>query len=72
MEQQPSVGRIVHFVPVAHPGVEAPCQAAIVTGVDDGTVSLTVFAVHSSTTWPAVEQSEPVHQRGTWHWPERV
>lgn len=69
---KPSVGRIVHYVPVASPDDPAPCQAAIVTAVNDDSISLTVFDVHSHTTWPTVLQSEPIHQRGTWHWPERV
>lgn len=73
MEQQPSVGRIVHYVPDNRPDAPAPCLAAIMTDVrTDETVDLVVFDTHSSTHWHNVPNSEPVHQRGTWHWPERV
>ena len=74
----PSVGRIVHYVP---PGAhDAECMAAVVTFVGyEGRPALTVF-------WPPLVSHQPPHALasvpqdeertnhvdGTWHWPERV
>lgn len=73
--QQPSVGRIVHFVngdqhvpaiitdpafTIEHPGGD--------TGI---TQALTVFPVHGSPFTTTAEQDADCAP-ATWHWPERV
>lgn len=69
MGQQPSIGRIVHYV--QYDGDK--CRPAIITEVeDDRMVSLHVFTPdrgdHNQDECPYSE--DRVH--GTWHWPERV
>lgn len=80
-EQQPSLGRIVHYVSYGTPGGEyiSQCRAAIVTevlyeGMDPGdgwVVKLTVFNPEGMF-FSQCRQSEDGHPGGTWHWPERV
>lgn len=81
--QQPSVGRIVHYVSYGTPGGEYPsvCRAAVVTAVDPGTgaegfdpenVDLCVLNPEGMFFNRHVRQSEEEHRGGTWHWPERV
>lgn len=81
MEQQPSVGRIVHYVSYGTPGGEYPsvCRAAIVAAVDDyqdsprvGHVSLCVLNPEGMFFDKAVLHDEESKRGGTWHWPERV
>lgn len=80
MEQQPSVGRIVHFV---QEGVESPAahRAAVVTEVYESGITLAVFKRMGLGALvmggPCVEQFEgvqydPEMRPNTWHWPERV
>ncbi|MFJ3705021.1 MULTISPECIES: hypothetical protein [unclassified Streptomyces] len=83
-EQQPSVGRIVHYVSHGTPGGEytSQCRAAIVTATDPypedvpepGQVfaSLAVLNPEGMFFNSAVLQDEDDRTRGTWHWPERV
>lgn len=85
--QQPSVGRVVHYVSYGTPGGEYPsvCRAAIITAVDDyqtpavnddgahiGHVSLCVLNPEGMFFNRSVGQSEDNHRGGTWHWPERI
>src|SRR3954464_10417298 len=76
-DQQPSVGRVVHFV--SHPiGDLGPrCRAAIVTDVwpqhDANIPALAVLEPTGIAFHTAVYQDESEkHAPGTWHWPERV
>lgn len=83
--QQPSVGRIVHYVshgtPPREDGTQAytsQCRAAIITEVSgEGTehgpcVGLAVLNPTGMFFNPRVCQDEQGHTGGTWHWPERV
>jgi hypothetical protein len=81
--QQPSVGRIVHYVsygtPVHADGSQAytsQCRAAIVAAVPEvsphrGYADLAVLNP-DGVFFKRSEQDEDQHQGGTWHWPERV
>ncbi|WP_027947206.1 hypothetical protein [Amycolatopsis taiwanensis] len=84
-EQQPSVGRIVHYVSYGTPGGEykSECRAAIVTEVTehpdaDGTVGLCVLNPTGQFFNRNVAHAQDKaagasdHPGGTWHWPERV
>lgn len=87
-DQQPSVGRIVHYVshgsPVLPDGTQtyAPqCRAAMVTefagrssGEGGELVGLCVFNPEGMYFLRDAVHSEPddAHLGGTWHWPERV
>jgi len=84
--QQPSVGRIVHYVSYGTPGGEYPsvCRAAIITAVDNyqdpklddtlhvGAVDLCVLNPEGMFFNRGVLQREDEHRGGSWHWPERV
>lgn len=85
--QQPSVGRIVHYVSYGTPGGEYPsaCRAAVITAVDDyqepavngegwhiGAVDLCVLNPTGMFFNQGVVQNEAERKGGTWHWPERV
>ncbi len=80
MEQQPSVGRIVHYVsygtPPAADGAQAytsECRAAIVTEADTSdTVGLMVANPTGLFFNRTVVHDENGKAGGTWHWPERV
>ena len=76
MSQQPSVGRVVHYVSYGTPGGEytSQCRAAIVTEVDTSdTVGLAVLNPTGMFFNRTVVHDEESKQRGgTWHWPERV
>jgi hypothetical protein len=85
MDQQPSVGRTVHYVAYGTPGGEFPageCRAAIVTEVGtplSGNVSLCVlnpsglfFNRDVPYAKAEVVHGKPVPVAGTWHWPERT
>ncbi|MFK0124874.1 hypothetical protein ACIQSP_16355 [Streptomyces nigra] len=85
-EQQPSVGRIVHYVSHGTPGGEYPkaCRAAIVTEVhgEDASghvASLAVLSPQGVFFAARCAQGDELHgdhppgaYGGTWHWPERV
>lgn len=86
-EQQPSVGRIVHYVshgtPVQADGSQrytSQCRAAVITAVldDPEIVSLAVlnptgmFFHEAVAQWEPEESGDIRHGGGTWHWPERV
>ena len=87
MSQQPSIGRIVHYVahgtPIREDGTQAyppACRAAIITAVKDpagqaggGIVDLAVL----NPTGFYFNQDVPYvnaghHVGGSWHWPEVV
>lgn len=80
MDQQPSVGRTVHYVAYGTPGGEFPagvCRAAVITEVEaavDALVGEVGLCVLNPTGQffnrgvPYDEGKKP----GTWHWPERV
>lgn len=80
MTQQPSVGRIVHYVSFGTPGGEYPsvCRAAIVTEAAEGAtevdwpVGLAVLNPSGMFFNRDVAHSDGDHRGGTWHWPERV
>lgn len=73
----PTVGRIVHFLPIAQPSdlVKPYIAAAIITAVDsDDYASLTVFFEGETGFYgavpPAPDMNDP--QPGTWFYPPRV
>lgn len=84
MEQQPSVGRVVHYVAYGTPGGEFPagvCRAAVITEVGipldnggpdpDHRVGVCVLnptGLFFNRGIPYSAENKP----GTWHWPERV
>lgn len=78
MEQQPSIGRVVHYVAFGTPKGEylPEHRAAIITAVsgdDSQTVSLCVLnptGMFFNQGCHFDSSSEPAG--GTWHWPERV
>ncbi len=84
-EQQPSVGRVVHYVSYGTPGGEyaSQCRAAIITEVESTSRALggervglavlnpTGIFLHSIAAGGCV-QREDNKVGGTWHWPERV
>lgn len=74
--QQPSVGRIVHYVSYGTPKGEFPPEhrAAIITKVngDSPTVGLCVLNPDGMFFNKQVPQDEVEKKGGTWHWTERV
>jgi len=84
MTQQPSVGRVVHYVSYGTPGGEYPslCRAAIITEVngdsapehaDDDMQAECHLAVLNPTGLFFNQVSySPQNIPGTWHWPERT
>lgn len=72
-QQQPSVGRNVHFADSG--GV---CRAAMITAVVQGGIGDVIDAVSLAIFLPSgamFEHHIPYDERkgvGTWHWPERV
>jgi hypothetical protein len=81
MDQQPSIGRIVHYRSFGTPNGEfvPECRAAIISEVDlpnlgrIGLVALnpTGMFFHSLADG-GVEYAESATTGGSWHWPERV
>jgi hypothetical protein len=75
-EQQPSVGRIVHYVSYGTPGGEysSQCRAAVITETSTKTdsVGLAVLNPEGFFFNRGCVHSEEQHNGGTWHWPERV
>ena len=75
MSQEPTIGRIVHYV------TNEEHRPAIVTHVHNfSMVNLQVFydghnddqLSTSGTFWKSsIEHDEEVKEQGTWHWPER-
>jgi len=73
--QQPSVGRVVHYVAYGTPGGEFParvCRAAVVSQVHEegeriGVVVLNPTGLFFNVDIPHDEQDKA---GGTWHWPE--
>jgi hypothetical protein len=77
MTNQPSVGRIVHYVSYGTPGGEytPQCRAAIITEiVNDGLVGLAVLnptgLFFNRSQYDDLEGAAP--QGDSWHWPERT
>lgn len=74
-EQQPSIGRIVHYTSYGTPGGEygKECRAAVVTQInEDGTLGLAVLNPTGMFFNPSIMADYTATQGGTWHWPERV
>jgi len=76
-DQQPSVGRAVHYVSYGTPGGEydSQCRAATITEVYPGHSDLVGLAVLNPTGMffnRSTQQDEDGKRGGTWHWPERV
>lgn len=82
--QQPSIGRIVHYVshgtPARSDGTQAytaQCRAAVITQVldvedDASNVGLCVLNPTGLFFHEDVMEDENDHAGGTWHWPEHV
>lgn len=73
-DQQPSVGRIVHYVAFGTPGGEYAAgahRAAIITEVVGDEVTLHIFNPTGIHFRGGVLRDDS-HTPGTWHWPERV
>jgi hypothetical protein len=74
--QQPSVGRVVHYVSYGTPGGEYPsvCRAAIVSETIKGTQACGLVVLNPEGLFfkRTVPQDEENHIGGSWHWPERV
>ena len=71
---EPTVGRIVHYVSYGTPGGEYPsvCRAAIITEVGIcEQVALAVLNPSGMFFNECVSHNEG-RSPGTWHWPERV
>lgn len=77
-EQQPSVGRIVHYVSHGSPDGTHPAgehRAAIITEVyGDATdiAGLCVLNPNGMYFQRSARYDATAQQPGTWHWPERV
>jgi len=77
-KEQPSVGRIVHYVAYGTPKGEFPARAhraAIITAVEDvdkHIVSLCVLNPTGIFFNSGLQYDSTAEQPGTWHWPERV
>lgn len=78
-EQQPSVGRIVHYASHGATGGEytSECRAAVVTAVHGPfLVDLAVLNPEDLDFKREVTHGEPradgSHEGNGWHWPERV
>lgn len=81
MSNQPSVGRIVHYVSYGTPGGEytSECRAALITEVgrlhsENGgeVIGLAVLNPTGMFFNRDVPCDETEKRGGTWHWPERV
>lgn len=77
--QQPSVGRIVHYVshgsPVQPDGTQAytsQCRAAVVAEVYPNHRCMLAIINPTGLFFHDTAQDEASHAGGTWHWPERV
>jgi hypothetical protein len=77
--QQPSIGRIVHYVSYGTPGGEytSRCRAAVVTDVRNGKIDLCVLNptglfFNRDVRHADLVPNTAMHPGGTWHWPERV
>jgi hypothetical protein len=78
---QPSVGRVVHYVAYGTPGGEFPsgvCRAAVITDFVkpgdpgmEGQISICVLNPSGLFFNHGINYSEEKHP-GTWHWPERL
>lgn len=70
----PSIGRIVHYRSYGSPGGEyvPECRAAVITGVGDNGVHLTVLNPEGMFFNKDVPYDELNNSGGSWHWPERV
>lgn len=72
-DQQPSVGRVVHYVGTDRDG-QPQCWAALVTEVTAAGVSVATFpppSMGATPDWAGVQEGAAT-EPGTWHWPERV
>lgn len=71
--QQPSIGRIVHYV-FTDPDKGFLCRAAIITEVSgDESVGLSVHFPHGVAFYNDVPFNDGrISEDGTWHWPERI
>ena len=73
MDQEPTIGRIVHYVKDDFTDEHRP---AIVVKCEGSIVNLQVFTAGAGshgTMWASsVEHDEELKKANTWHWPERV
>jgi hypothetical protein len=84
-QQQPSVGRVVHYVAYGTPGGEFPagvCRVAVITQVDQrpalgdtdppGTYVGLCILNPTGLFFNQAVRYDPNKAPGTWHWPEYV
>ncbi len=77
-KENPSVGRIVHYVAYGTPGGEFPAgahRAAIITEVFDEVAHVVSLCVLNPTGMffnTHIDYDSTAERPGTWHWPERV
>lgn len=77
-KQQPSIGRIVHYVAYGTPGGEFPVgahRAAIITQVNDvGEHNIGLCAINPTGLFfhERCPYDSTAQKPGTWHWPEYV
>lgn len=77
MEQQPSIGRIVHFgfyVRDGEAGIKLVARAAIITEVHQpsGQVRLTIFHPEGPSTPDELYEHSPTLEVHRWTWPPRT
>jgi hypothetical protein len=77
-KEQPSVGRVVHYVAYGTPGGEFPAgahRAAVITEVEDEGKHIVSLCVMNPTGLffnQHIKYDSTVQMPGTWHWPEIV
>ncbi len=69
MSQEPTIGRIVHYVTDRYLDEHRP---AIVVECGGNVVNLQVFSTDGPFWADEIEHDEEYKETGTWHWPERT
>lgn len=74
MDQQPSVGRIVHYVSYGTPGGEytSQCRAAIITEAPEDDACALAVLNPTGMFFNRALYDATGREGGSWHWPERV